>query len=148
MTTRTRHRLAGLLRPKSRRFRASPADYGHVLDTAYDELYLSEEPLVRWSRNGHMSKSEHIQTILTLIDQAMARSGAFNTDKSPLLVLCDAARLTLAEYETIALRGEGWSWREVAKFQHVSENAARLTGRRGRVKLRRYVGTWESTPSG
>ena len=70
---------------------------------------------------------------------------SLTSDEDPLVAISDRAGLTLAEYEAVAMRAGGCVWPEIAKAQHVSDEAARMAGRRGHLKLRRYVARRLST---
>ena len=97
-----------------------------------------DEPTVK--ADHELLKSELGQNLTTLIDAAMARSGAFNSDDDdPLIVMSEAAGLSLAEYEAVAMQADGFGWEEIAKRQHVTGAAARNAGFRGRRKLRKFV---------
>lgn len=131
MTKSTKRKLKALLAPKlDTRFRALTDDPGkHVLDAATDVDLDAMDP-----RN-----STFLKALTARIDQALAKAGALNSDADPLLLVCDAADLTISEYEAVVMQADGLSWRWIARAQRVSENAARLAGRRGLQKIRQYV---------
>ena len=118
-----------------------------MLDSARQELHpryrrgLLDEPGVPADDRFVLpEQSELLKDLNAMIDMALARSGALNSDDDdPLIQMAENAGLTLAEYEAVALQAEGWDWASIAKAQHVSENAARHSGRRGVLKLRQFV---------
>lgn len=135
MTKKAKQKLKGLLTPKrDTRFNAQGVYGRHVLDTSWTDLSMN-------LRAMDPRNSNFIQSLTALIDSALARAGAFNSDEvqSDVVALADEAGLTLAEYEAVVMQGEGWTWPEIAKAQHVSPNASKMAGRRGLQKLRQYV---------
>jgi DNA-directed RNA polymerase specialized sigma24 family protein len=131
MTKKAKRKLKGLLtRKRDTRFSAPADDPGkHVLDTATEVDLEAMDP----------RRSPFLQAVTARIDQALAKAGALNSDTDPLLILCDAANLTVAEYEAVVMQADGLSWEWIARAQRVSVNAAKLAGRRGLRKLREYV---------
>ena len=84
-------------------------------------------------------RSSFLRAVTARIDQALAKAGALNTDTDPLLTLCDAANLTISEYEAVVMQADGLSWEWIARAQRVTVNSAKHAGRRARLKLREYV---------
>lgn len=146
MTKRARRRQDWLLAPRRpNRWAAVRADYGHVLDATMDEIM----PVIRPApvdepnlRSDHFfAKTELGKNLTALVDAALARSGALNSDEDlpDYSALAEEANLTLAEYETVAMTLDGWTRQEVAKFQKLSPKAVDSAYRRGLTKIRQYV---------
>lgn len=136
MTKKAQRRLRGLLEPKRPlKFKAEDDDYGkHALDTSWADLAVD-------LRAMDPRNSNFIKSLTALIDSALARAGAFNSDETQpdLVALAEEAGLSLAEYEAVVMQVEGLTWPEIAKAQHVSPNSSKMAGRRGMQKLRQYV---------
>ena len=138
---------------------AIAADYGrHRLDlrleevmpagpsASYRDQQLAEhnyrrresEPTDSWMSP---TKSQLLRDLKALIDMALARAGALNSDDDlpDLVALCDDAGLTLWEYESVVMRANGCSWKEIAKGRSVSVRAAREAADRGFKKLADFV---------
>ena len=135
MTKKAKQKLKALLAPKrDTRFNARDVYGKHVLDTSWADLVVD-------LRAMDPRNSDFIKALTALIDSALARAGAFNSDEvqPDVVALAEEAGLTLAEYEAVAMQAEGLPWPEIAKVQHVSPNASKMAGRRGLQKLREYV---------
>lgn len=157
MTKRTRRRIYGLLAPRRpKRYMAMATDYGrHLLDLRLEEVMpegpgrhgmrrrpLIDQPGVRADDEYLLpTKSQLLRNLRVLIDIALARAGALNSDEDEpdLVALCDHAELTLWEYEAVMMRSNGQSWKQIAEGQKVSTRAARAAAERGFRKLADFV---------
>jgi DNA-binding CsgD family transcriptional regulator len=116
-----------------------------VLDATMDEIMPVirptpvDEPNVR--ADHLLSKTELGKNLNALVDAALARSGALNSDEDlpDFSALAEEANLTLAEYEAVAMTLDGHSREAIAKFQHLSVDSSRSNYRRGLTKIRQYV---------
>jgi hypothetical protein len=131
MTKKAKRNLRALLAPRrDTRFRAPLDDPGkHALDAATEVDIDAMDP----------RKSGFLRGVTARIDQALAKAGSPSSDTDPLLMLCDAADLTISEYEAVVMQADGLSWEWIARAQRVTENAARHAGHRGRQKLQLYL---------